>query len=197
MAFPVSAGFDQSSAGGAEDAGVVSRVRVGDARAFDAVVAEHFPVMVRYASTLVPSREDAEDVAQSVLARVWRLRESWNVTTTIRTYLLSAVRNEAANRRRTVDADAKRQAVLLHEVHVRAAVWERGEGSADALADREQVAALLATLTPRRREAVVLRYGVGLSYAEIGQVMGLSRKAAEQVVLRALGTLRQQVAEGR
>jgi RNA polymerase sigma-70 factor, ECF subfamily len=195
MALPISAQFDDASARSGEDARLVSRVRAGDAQAFDAVVVTHFPLMVRYASTLVPSRDDAEDVAQGVLARVWRLRESWRVTSTIRTYLLSAVRNEASNRRRTMHADAERQAALLHEVQVRSAVW--GIGGEDALANREQVAGLLAILAPKRREALVLRYGAGLTYAEVGHVMGLTPKAAEQVVLRALGTLRQRVAEGR
>ncbi|HWZ57327.1 MAG TPA: RNA polymerase sigma factor [Gemmatimonadaceae bacterium] len=192
MTLPVRAEPDDDRARDADDAALVARVWEGDATAFDAIVARHFPVMVRYAAALVGAPDDAEDVAQGVLARVWRYRESWRVTTTVRTYLLSAVRNEAANRRRTLRADARREATMLHEAAIGSAVWG-GEGADNRVADRAEVAALLATLAPRRREAIVLRYGMGLTYPEIGQVMGLTRKAAEQLVLRALLTLRNRV----
>lgn len=178
---------DGRERGSADDATLVARVRAGDETAFDTLVVQYFADMVGYAATLVESRDDAEDVAQGVLARLWRLRASWRVTTTIKTYLLSAVRHEAANARRTERAAERREAVLLHEATVRAGVWGRGE---EAVADRDHVAALIGTLPARRREAIVLRYGMGLTFPEIGRVMGMSTKAAEQLVLRTVETLR-------
>jgi RNA polymerase sigma-70 factor (ECF subfamily) len=192
MSVPVHALADDGGEhGSTDDATLVARICAGDEAAFDTLVLQYFATMVGYAATLVESRDDAEDVAQGVLARLWRLRAAWRVTTTIKTYLLSAVRNEAANRRRTERAAERREAVLLHEAQVRAGVWGRGE---EAVADRDQVATLIEMLPARRREAIVLRYGMGLTYAEIGRVMGMTTKAAEQLVLRTIGTLRQRAA---
>jgi RNA polymerase sigma factor (sigma-70 family) len=140
---------------------------------------------VGYAATLVESQDDAEDVAQEVLARVWRLRETWHVTTTVRAYLFGAVRHEAVNRRRTMRRQERRRTVLLHEASVRAAVWAN-----DLVADRSEVGALIDALPRRRREAIVLRYAMGLTFAEIGRVMDVSTKGAEQLVLRTLQALR-------
>jgi RNA polymerase sigma-70 factor (ECF subfamily) len=50
----------------------------------------------------------------------------------------------------------------------------------------------LASLPLKQREAVILRYYERLSYAEIGEVMGTSRKGVERLLARgraALGTL--------
>ena len=50
----------------------------------------------------------------------------------------------------------------------------------------------IASLPVRQREAVVLRYYESLSYDEIGEVMGASRKGVERLLARgraALGTL--------
>jgi RNA polymerase sigma-70 factor, ECF subfamily len=175
---------------GAGDPILVARVRAGDGAAFDAIVVAHFPSMVEYGAALVGSRAAAEDVAQIVLTRVWRRRHAWRVTTTIRTYLLSAVRHEASNHRRADRIDARRRAAL--ECHV-AAQGDRVDRDDDPVSDRAEVAALLATLSPRRRDAIVLRYGLGLTVPEIGRVLGITTKAAEQLVMRSLRALRDSI----
>ena len=64
---------------------------------------------------------------------------------------------------------------------------------------RDAVEAALAALSPRLREAVVLRYGHGLTYREIAKVMDCPQKTAESRVRLAHEALRgvlQQVGPG-
>ena len=55
---------------------------------------------------------------------------------------------------------------------------------------QEAVERALAGLTPRLREAIVLRYGHGLTYREIAEVMGCPQKTAESRVRLAHDALR-------
>ena len=47
---------------------------------------------------------------------------------------------------------------------------------------QKQLKKMLDSLTDRQREAVYLRYTQGLSYEEIGKLMGIQPKAAQKLV---------------
>ncbi|HZO66980.1 MAG TPA: SigE family RNA polymerase sigma factor [Kribbellaceae bacterium] len=63
-------------------------------------------------------------------------------------------------------------------------------------AEADAVWALCATLPTQQRAAVVLRYYEGLSYAEIGEVLGCAEATARSRVYRALGTLKTALTNG-
>ena len=56
--------------------------------------------------------------------------------------------------------------------------------------DQEEISYLLKTLTPEQREAVILRFGEELSFAEIAQVMGCNIRTAQSRVRWALKNMR-------
>ena len=68
-----------------------------DVGAFEAMVRTYGPQLARFAVGLLGSREDAEDIAQDVLWRVWDGRGAWRPTVSLRAYLFTAVRNRALN----------------------------------------------------------------------------------------------------
>ena len=55
---------------------------------------------------------------------------------------------------------------------------------------QKQLKKMLDSLTDRQREAVYLRYTQGLSYEEIGKLMGIQPKAAQKLVYRAIEQMR-------
>ena len=64
---------------------------------------------------------------------------------------------------------------------------------ADAAETRERAAEVrqaVAALPPRQRAAIVLRHFQGLTYAEIGEGLGISVSAVESMLFRARRTLR-------
>jgi RNA polymerase sigma factor (sigma-70 family) len=61
--------------------------------------------------------------------------------------------------------------------------------------DRRQVLAALARLPRRRREVLVLRYWLGLSEAEIGQVLGISPGTVKSTAARGLAALARDLGE--
>lgn len=68
-----------------------------------------------------------------------------------------------------------------------------GRGPEDlvlAAEERARVRRAYADLTPDQREALALRYGAELSFAEVGMAMGRSEGAAKMLVQRGLADLR-------
>src|SRR5689334_20117649 len=80
------------------DATLVAALRAGDARALEAIVREHLPLLVRIAHRYGQTGSAAEDLVQDVLATVWERRATLHIQTTVRGYLVAMVRNGAVSR---------------------------------------------------------------------------------------------------
>ena len=167
---------------------IVSQVRAGNDRAFDRMVAAQGNAMRRYAASLVNSLDDADDVVQAVWIRLWRKRASWVVRTSVTTYLMSAVRHEALNRLRSTRSRTQAETALAHEVAVRQALVAQGARDADI--GQMDFSDTIRVLTPRQREAVALRFQCGMTVPQVASIMGISPKAAEVYLTRAMTQLR-------
>jgi RNA polymerase sigma-70 factor, ECF subfamily len=160
------------------------------------VVRAYGPRLTRLAYGIVRDREQAEDIVQDVLWRVWDGRPAWRALTSLRAYLIKAVRNRALNAVR--DRHTREQ--YAHAV-LRSSAADPDlaltPNPADALADAEASAESMAALrrgflrlTERQQTAVRLRYEEGLTYPELAAALGVTRSGAEQLVARAIHTLR-------
>lgn len=175
---------------------LVTRLHAGDPRAMETVVLEYADRLIRFGHTLVQDWSDAEELVYEVLGNLWQQRASIDPNRSLKTYLFSAVRNRALNR------------IAYHQVRVRSASYLKSEviaessvltpedilfASADEAHRRSQIVALreaITTLSDRHRHALHLRFEQELSYPAIGRILDISDKAAQQLVLRAIGNLR-------
>jgi RNA polymerase sigma-70 factor (ECF subfamily) len=175
----------------------IEGIRRGDVSAFEAMVRAYGPRLARFAVGLLGSREDAEDIAQDVLWRVWEGRGAWRPTVSLRAYLFTAVRNRALNllQRDRIRAryyqEATQQAAAhdseLYTIPSPAAVLEEEEERIALAAALRQA---FAGLTERQQSAVRLRYEHGLTFPEVAAALAVSLSAAEKIVARALRALR-------
>ena len=135
--------------------------------------------MVRLAVLLVDDPSTAEDVVQEAFAGLHRHWSGLRDEAAAVGYLRTAVRERlalGAARRRTA-----RDYVPPHQVNARSA-----ESLAMLSAEHQAVVDALATLPPRQREVLVLRYYGGLSEAEIADATGISRGTVKSTASRAL-----------
>jgi RNA polymerase sigma-70 factor (ECF subfamily) len=65
----------------------------------------------------------------------------------------------------------------------------------DQLADRATIRRLLATLPKAAQEVVILHHLLGLSFEEVGQIMGIAAGTAKVRSHRALKKIRERLAE--
>lgn len=180
-------GFASSAASlSPEDTELVSRVRSGDLEVFRTLYLRTYDSLVGFASALTVSRADAEEVVQDVFAAVWERRTTWTPVRSVASYLFAAVRNRSSKVRAhgAVVARAERDvegvtSLASGELPVQPDVAVEVEDL------RRAVSRAVALLPKRRRLALALRFGEGMSYAEIGDVLGVSEHAATLLVARA------------
>jgi RNA polymerase sigma-70 factor (family 1) len=159
-----------------------------DAAEFEAMFREHYERLCRFAMTVVRSREDAEDVVQQAFVNLWSRRTVLEIRTSTRAYLYRAVRNGALNRVRE-----SRNVVTLHAEPLRSPAADPPPDPLTSLDARESADRLheaMAGLGPRCRDVLRLRWIEGMSHAEIGDALGITRKAVESNITRGLRALR-------
>ncbi|MGH3366487.1 MAG: SigE family RNA polymerase sigma factor [Nocardioidaceae bacterium] len=147
------------------------------------IYAAHYASLVRMAAMLVRSTAEAEEVVQDAFVAMhgrWRrLRGSDRALA----YLRQAVVNTARSRLRHREVEQRHRPAPLP-----AAV--SAEQVALLSTEHSAVFEALKDLPQRQREAVVLRYYVDLSEAEIAAAMGVSRGAVKSHTARGMAALR-------
>jgi RNA polymerase sigma-70 factor (sigma-E family) len=150
----------------------------------------HHEELVRLAALLVRDQSTAEDVVQDVFARVYE-RGSAGASGSELTYIRAAVLNGCRTVLRRRAVDRRRGA------HGGPDVAESAEREVMLAEDRRQVLVALAALPTRRREVLVLRYYLGLSEAEIADVLGISTGTVKSTAARGLAALARALGEDR
>jgi RNA polymerase sigma-70 factor (ECF subfamily) len=166
----------------------VTRVRRGDERAFEELFRAHYAGLCAFARHYVGEDGTAEELVQDVFAAVWAKRESWQVTSSVRSYLFGAVRNRALNRRKreSLERDWIQQEAAANEPFRAPDTIDESETE-----DRQRaIDAAIESLPERCRLVMRLRWRDQLSYAEVAEVMGISVKGVENQLARGLKSLR-------
>ncbi|TXK40080.1 SigE family RNA polymerase sigma factor [Nonomuraea sp. C10] len=152
----------------------------------EAVVAELFLTqrlgLVRLAYLLVGDQETAEDVVQDAFAALHR---RWSRLTD-RDRALPYLRASVVNGCRMVH---RRRSIMSRFTGDRQKPFRSAEAVTLLGETRREVSDAVRALPRRQREAVVLRYYLDLSEAEIAEAMGVSRGTVKSTVFRALKAL--------
>lgn len=160
---------------------------------FDAWFREHREPVYRYVRFRVATREAAEDVTSEVFMKALRSLPRYDPKRSApRTWLLRIARNAVTDHLRALQ---RRQSLYVSLDRVPDLVSD-SPSPEERLLREEQIQGLLnaaATLREADREVLSLRYGAGLSNAEVAETLGISRNAAAVRLHRALDRLREAV----
>ena len=151
---------------------------------FEELYRRTFPRVYAYVASLLRDRSAAEEVTAQAFERAYRRRASYRPGRgPVDAWLFGIARNAALDelRRRS------RRAKLEEEP---AAPTPAAEDEAEGLLRRETVRAALASLEPRERDLVALKFAGGLSNAEIARVLGMSESNAGTRLHRTIEKLR-------
>jgi RNA polymerase sigma factor (sigma-70 family) len=163
---------------------VGTRRRELDAASFEAVFRECMNDVHGYALSLLGDRAGAEDVTALAFERLFRARGRLDASRgTPRALLFTIVRNAALDELRR-----RRRQPLAEPSQESPAVIG---GEAEEVDRRESVRQALASLPPRDREIVLLKFHGQLSNAELAQALGISESNAGTRLHRALARLRE------
>ena len=136
------------------------------------------PDVYRYAAALCGAdRQAAEDIVHDVFVNALVAARRGDVRDIHTGYLRSAVRHRWIDRWRSDERERKRVASIVS--------LPPAEPDSGALPEL-----LLAQLPDRERTALVLRFVDDLPVAKVGSEMGISARAAESLLARAMRRLR-------
>jgi RNA polymerase sigma-70 factor (ECF subfamily) len=179
---------------------LVAAAREGDREAFEELVSLHYRSVFRTAMAALQRREDAEDVTQDAFVLAWRKVAGFRGDSSFKTWLLTIVWRQALDKRRSRSAWWQRTSAGRSgqgradepgkpgddEIDRLASVDADPERVADARHRVKQVRALIADLTPKLRDTLLLAASGEYGYDEIAAMLGVP-----------LGTVKWRVAEAR
>lgn len=133
---------------------------------------------------------DAEDVVAEVIIRFHRLEDAGRPPGRLRPAFFQSVRNAGLDllRYRGVRPTAPLEAAAGETAEV-GGPEERAEAREDLVRLREA----MARMRPNYREAIVLRFGLGMTVPEIAERVGISLPAAKKLVLRSTAQIRERM----
>jgi RNA polymerase sigma-70 factor (ECF subfamily) len=159
---------------------------------FDEVYRDHADAVFRFCVSQVRDVDTAEDLAGDVFAAAFAAYQRVHPDPAgVRTWLFRIARNAVIDqyrregRRRSLVARIGRDREFPDSV----------EESVVQRFDLRSVVAAMETLRERDRQLVGLRVAGGLSYAEVGQVVGIRESAAKMATHRALERVRARLRE--
>ncbi|HRC55116.1 MAG TPA: sigma-70 family RNA polymerase sigma factor [Kofleriaceae bacterium] len=146
--------------------------------------------VLAYARRMVREEDAAKDVRQQTFLEVWRGLDQYEARSSLWTWLCAIVRN------RSVDQVKRRARISAREISaegdVSNAALETPDPSmtANSLSQRDALSHCLDKLPSALREQVLLRCHLGLSYDEIGAIVGEPAGTIQVRIARALPKLR-------
>lgn len=144
--------------------------------------------LYRLALRITLSHEEAEDIVQDTLIKVWDKRESWNEIESIEAFSITICRNLALDR------------IKKHD-NLNDSLEERQTESPDTSStpfedtlqqDRiELVRNLINALPEKQRSCMQLRDFEGKPYKEIANILGISEEQVKVNIFRARQTVKE------
>jgi RNA polymerase sigma factor (sigma-70 family) len=164
----------------------VDALRRRKPEALEDVLVAHGRELHAVAYLILRDRADAEDVVVETLLTAYDKAGSIRDESALRAWLMRVATNKALSLRRS-----QSRVVPLHVVPDQPSIGDLGARSSD----RVVLMAGLATLPPRTRAAVVLRYFADLPVDEVASVLGRSPNTIKTQLREALVMLRRQLAD--
>jgi RNA polymerase sigma-70 factor, ECF subfamily len=175
----------------AEERALLLAAATGDHAAFERVYRRFRPLVEQWVQQYLADRSQVEEVVQDVFLEMWLLADRFDPAHSAFAWIKTIAGRRAIDRARKTRADRERELRIGSRdlVVVDHATVERAE----SVLDRVEVRRALAVLPERQREAVALRYLVGMSGPEVGARLGIPTATAKTRVRDGLIALRRVV----
>lgn len=131
--------------------------------------------MYRFAKRILMAEDEAYDLVQELMLKLWQNRENLSLIANKEAYLMRMVKNEALNKVKKVKVVALFQAQLLEGVHL----------PQDSSITKEMVLHFIAQLPEKQRLVIHLRDIEEYEVSEIAKTMDMDERAVRVNLMRA------------
>jgi RNA polymerase sigma-70 factor (ECF subfamily) len=171
----------------------IAELKQGSRQAFSLLFTTYYKDMVLFGGTFLPEQAVCEDIVQSIFLRLWSERTSLLIETSLKSYLLRAVRNACLDeiRHRNIMQEYENQA-LTNCVSDDLVDTENYILYSDLQSHLHQA---LAQMPDLYREAFELNRFEDLKYREIAEKLNVSERTVEVRISKAIDLLRKYLRE--
>jgi RNA polymerase sigma-70 factor (ECF subfamily) len=164
---------------------LLHRLAEGDVAAFGEIFEGHYKLLCRFAIRYVGVGEVAEELVADVLTTLWQGRKTLRIHHSLEAYLYAAVKNACLNYLKSRIGRQRFEPDAAADAYPVAPATDLEYGELEKI-----VEAGIGQLPPACRTIFMLNRQAGMSYEEIAQSLGLSRKTVKAQMGIALKKLR-------
>lgn len=167
-----------------------SQLRQGRKAALEALYRAYAPVLLQYGGKFSADRQLVEDCLQDLFVGLWQAREQLGEVSSVKSYLLVTMRRRVI---RQLGRQQKRETSEEPEEHQFDCDLAIDEQIAAREFSQEQHLKLqeaLRQLSARQKEAIYLKYQLGMDYENIGQAMDINYQSVRNLVHSAVSRLK-------
>ena len=167
-----------------EEAAWVARAKAGDQAAFAELFTRYERRIYSFIYRMMGNPEDAFDLTQETFLKAYRALGKTDEEPNVNAWLHRIASNAC------MDVLRRRQRLRWlpweNTKHDRPSVHQEDDPEGSVVGGETQVAVqrVLSAMSPRNRQAMVLREYEGLSCEDIGEIMGVSRSAVKSMLFR-------------
>lgn len=180
-----------------EDKDLAELLKNGDSGAFDEIVRRYQGRVYAAAFRVTGNREDALDVAQESLIKVYRKIDSWQPTGGFLSWVLRLTTNQAIDhirRRKRRHQERLDENYLTESEHAPVEPASFDTGSAVRAQEiEERIRASLTLLSQMQRKVFVMRHFEGFSLAEIAEDLHCTVGSVKVHLFRAMKKMRDEL----
>lgn len=168
------------------DETLLKKISCGDSSAFACLVRRHTDKFYKLAYRILVNPSDAEDVVQEAFLKLWQCPYLWSDTKNSKftTWFYRVISNRCIDLKRkqipmqmNEDFDIKQEQQLDDELHKKQ--------------QKLLLESLLLQLPERQRLAIILCFQEELHHKEAAEIMDISTKALESLLMRGKSTLKE------
>ena len=158
------------------------QVSRGDRDAFAALVEIHTPALERFAMRMLLERQRAEEVLQETLMKAWQEAARYDPEKArLSTWLHQIAHNLCIDILRR----QRREQPLTENADTIIGSDESPESLVQTQETQRQLTSAIGALSQRHRTALILTYYQSLPNRDVAQIMGISVRALESLLVRA------------
>ena len=179
----------------ADDTFIISRLYKGDEDAFRYIFDNEYGLMCSFANRMLHDRSMAESIAGDVIFNLWESHERLKITSSLRSYLLGAVRNRCINelKSRMKRLSATNASLnIREEMEMLDVIFTDDSQPLGTLLEQEleeQISHCISLLPKECRKVFEKSRFEGLSYKEIASELKISTNTVKYHIKQALSIL--------
>lgn len=169
------------------DKNLLLQINQGNKQSFELIFKTYYAPLTLFARSYIADQDECEEIVQDFFLKLWENRNRITITTSVKSYFFSSIRNRCLNYIKHQKIKQEYQSEIMNSPFDE-------QQSVNYFMEIDLIDKInngIEALPPRRKEIFLLSREHGLKYREIADRLGISIKTVETQMGQALKDLRE------